>query len=366
MSGIFLSYRRNDAAGHAGRLYDRLSAHFGPDRVFRDLDSLSYGTQFLPTIREAVGSCDSLVAVIGREWLTATSSRGERRLDDPRDFVRLEVAAALERGIPVIPVLVEGAEMPTEADLPVPLVRLCQYNGLDLSDARWDFDVGRLVSALGRWTPAVATRQAPAPEADPARQYPTDPGKPPRPAPAPAPPTLRSSAPAARAARAPRASGAPAVSARVLLVIVGGICVLGLLGLSATMLLGRGGGGGERTRRVNVAGTQPWTDSGLDLRAGDRVHITATGTVFHNLPTASSAGPDGAPDPNLRQFNVLADANHAGLLGRLGESGDPFQVGSDSTFAAPTAGRLYLGVNDRGVDNNSGAFVATVEVVGEG
>lgn len=352
-----MSYRRNDAAGHAGRLYDRLSLHFGTDRVFRDLDSLVYGTQFLEAIRQAVSTCDSLVAVIGREWLSVSKPGGGRRLDEARDFVRLEVAAALERGIPVIPVLVEGAAMPDEADLPLPLVRLCQYNGLELSDSRWDFDVGRLITALEQWTPrAPASPLAgPGPTLGPAPSPPASPLPP-------APPTTD--------------GGSSPISRRaLLLIVVGVVTALGLLGLA---LLGGGAdpggggadpGGGDRSpeasperRVVTVAGTQQWTDSGIDVTVGDRIQVTATGTVFHN--GSSSAGPDGAPDPGLRAFNILKDADHAGLLGRVGETGASFHLGGQATLTVPAAGRLYLGINDVGVDNNSGAYTATVEVDG--
>ena len=351
MGGIFMSYRRNDAAGHAGRLYDRLSLHFGTDRVFRDLDSLVYGTQFLEAIRQAVSTCDSLVAVIGREWLSVSKPGGGRRLDDPRDFVRLEVAAALERGIPVIPVLVEGAAMPDEADLPLPLVRLCQYNGLELSDSRWDFDVGRLITALEQWTPRAPASPLPVPDPT-VGPAPSPPVAPPH---APAPPTTE--------------GGSSAISRRALLLIgVGVVAVVGLLGVA---LLGGGAdpGGGDRSpgpsperRVVTVAGTQQWTDSGIDVTVGDRIQVTATGTVFHN--GSSNTGPDGAPDPGLRAFNILKDADHAGLLGRVGETGTSFHVGGRATLTVPATGRLYLGINDVGVDNNSGAYTATVEVDG--
>jgi len=141
--------------------------------------------------------------------------------------------------------------------------------------------------------------------------------------------------------------------------------VLAVLGL---VLLGGGDdpGGGDTSperRMVTVAGTQRWTDSGFDVTAGDRVHVTATGTVFHN--GSSSAGPDGVPDPGLRAFNVLKDADHAGLLGRIGETGAAFHLGGRATLTAPATGRLYLGVNDQGVENNGGAYEVTVEVGGE-
>src|ERR1043165_3354644 len=108
-SGIFISYRRNDSAGYAGRLFDGLSAHFGEDQIFMDIDYIEPGEDFVQAIETAVGSCEILIALIGPSWLTIENVTG-RRLDNPNDFVRLEIVAALARGIRVIPVLVQGAQ----------------------------------------------------------------------------------------------------------------------------------------------------------------------------------------------------------------------------------------------------------------
>ena len=95
MSGIFISYRRDDSSGHAGRLYDHLSAHFGPDKLFMDVDTIEPGMDFVEVIEQAVGSCEVLIEVIGNEWLDAIDDAGRRRLDKPEDYVRLEIKAAL-------------------------------------------------------------------------------------------------------------------------------------------------------------------------------------------------------------------------------------------------------------------------------
>src|SRR5690349_7388558 len=108
---IFLSYRRKDAAGHAGRLRDRLAAQYGQDRVFQDIDSIKPGADFAKNITNAVGSCHVLLALIGDEWLKS-KDKGHRRLDNPNDYVRLEIEAALNRNILVIPILLDGATMP--------------------------------------------------------------------------------------------------------------------------------------------------------------------------------------------------------------------------------------------------------------
>jgi hypothetical protein len=145
---IFLSYRRGDTAGYAGRLADGLAERFGAPQIFRDVDSIPAGTDFVEAMQAAVAGCDVLVAVIGREWLTATDAAGKRRLDDPEDFVRLEIAAALDHDIRVLPVLVEGAVMPPAKLLPPPLAPLSHQNALEVSDSRWDYDLGRLVQAI--------------------------------------------------------------------------------------------------------------------------------------------------------------------------------------------------------------------------
>jgi TIR domain len=112
MAQIFISYRRQETRHLAGRLYDRLADRFGEDRIFMDVDSIEPGVDFSDAIQQAIGSSDVLLALIGPDWLTATDQDGRRRLDDPDDIVRLEVEAALECGVRVIPVLAEGATMP--------------------------------------------------------------------------------------------------------------------------------------------------------------------------------------------------------------------------------------------------------------
>jgi hypothetical protein len=119
-ANIFINYRREDAAGHAGRLFDSLGNHFA-GRLFMDVDTLEAGVDFVEAIEQAVGSCEALIVVIGREWLTVKDKAGRRRLDDPADFVRLEVESALARRIRVIPVLVQDAPMPGAEELPASL-----------------------------------------------------------------------------------------------------------------------------------------------------------------------------------------------------------------------------------------------------
>ncbi len=148
MSGVFISYRREDCPGHAGRLYGRLAEHLGPERVFMDVNSIEPGVDFSERLEEAVGACGLLIALIGSGWLDARDEAGRRRLDDPEDFVHQELAAALARsGLRVIPVLVEGATMPRAEELPDDLKALARRNTRELSHARWDYDAGRLIDA---------------------------------------------------------------------------------------------------------------------------------------------------------------------------------------------------------------------------
>jgi hypothetical protein len=148
MSAIFISYRRDDTEGQAGRLFDELAEHFGHDAVFMDVAALTPGHDFRRAIDEHVATCGVLLAIIGRQWLSLRDEAGGRRIDDPLDFVRLEVASALRRDIPVVPVLVQGAHMPRAAELPEDLQPLVYRNAVSVSHAMWESDVQVLVKAL--------------------------------------------------------------------------------------------------------------------------------------------------------------------------------------------------------------------------
>ena len=146
---IFISYRREETAYPAGWLFDRLVHHFD-GQVFKDVDSIQPGDDFVDVITTAVASCDVLLALIGVEWLTITDAHGRRRLDNPDDFVRLEIEAALTRGVRVIPILINGARMPHADELPDSLAKLVRRQALELSPARFDFDISRLFRVLDR------------------------------------------------------------------------------------------------------------------------------------------------------------------------------------------------------------------------
>ena len=150
MEGIFISYRREESAGHAGRIYDRLRERFGRDRVFMDVSAIEPGVDFVEAIDRAVGSCAVLLVIIGQRWLDCTDSGGRRRLDDPRDFIRLEVGTALRRNIRVVPVLVQDAAMPTDGELPDDLKLLARRNAFEINDSHWDSNMAQLEETLGR------------------------------------------------------------------------------------------------------------------------------------------------------------------------------------------------------------------------
>ena len=166
MSGIFISYRRQDSAAHAGRLYDRLAAHFGAERVFMDVDDLSPGEDFAAQIESRVASCDAMVVVIGRNWLTARNDEGKLRLSDPNDFVGLEVAAALRRRVLVIPVLVGGAAMPKPENFRADLKSLAGRNALHIEDRDFQRDTDGLIAALEKRLEASTPAAKAAREAD--------------------------------------------------------------------------------------------------------------------------------------------------------------------------------------------------------
>ena len=147
MARIFLSYRRDDDAGFAGRLADALEKEFGAGSVFRDVDDIRPGEDFIQAIESHLRQVGAVLVMIGPSWL-ATGSDGQRRLDDAGDFVRQEIQAALASGKPLIPLLVGGANMPAEADLPDAIAGLARRQAVVLSDSNWRGDVERLVASL--------------------------------------------------------------------------------------------------------------------------------------------------------------------------------------------------------------------------
>lgn len=147
MRGTFLSYRRSDTAGHVGRLHDHLAARFGAERVFIDMGDITAGEDFTRALEREVARADVVLVVIGNGWLAA-SEGGRRRLDDPGDHHRREIEAAIAQGKRIVPVLVEGARMPRDTELPEPLRALARCQAVELRDARWTDDVAALARAV--------------------------------------------------------------------------------------------------------------------------------------------------------------------------------------------------------------------------
>jgi TIR domain-containing protein len=145
---IFISYRRDDSEGEAGRLFDDLVRAYGDDSVFMDVTGIQPGLDFRKAIDANVASCGVLLAMIGPTWTSIADPSGNRRLDDPNDFVRLEIASALSRSVPVIPVLVHAAKMPRLDQLPDDLKDLSYRNSVEITHARWNSDVALLIGAL--------------------------------------------------------------------------------------------------------------------------------------------------------------------------------------------------------------------------
>lgn len=149
MQGIFVSYRRLDSQSAAGRLADHLREHLPRVPLFRDVETIEPGVDFVEAINRALQSCGILLAVIGPRWVSLTDANGRRRLDDPNDYTRLEIVTALQRNnVRVIPVLVEGAQMPDAGQLPEDLQPLCRRNAIELTDKRWEYDVTQLCDTL--------------------------------------------------------------------------------------------------------------------------------------------------------------------------------------------------------------------------
>jgi formylglycine-generating enzyme required for sulfatase activity len=149
MSKILISYRRKDSEDVTGRIYDRLTQQFGRESVFKDVDSIPFGVDFRKHLDEEVGKCQAFLAIIGRDWINTCDNMGHLRLEDPKDFVRIEIESALKRGIAVIPILVTGASIPSADQLPVSMQDLAYRNGITVrADPDFHRDMDRLIEYL--------------------------------------------------------------------------------------------------------------------------------------------------------------------------------------------------------------------------
>lgn len=148
MKKAFISYRRQESEGYVRALYDRLSQHFGEQYIFMDVDDIKLGLDFVDVLDSNLKDCAVLLVVIGREWLDIEDKHGKRRLDNPNDFVRLEVEIAIRRKIPLIPILVHGAVMPAEEQLPDELKPLIRRQALVLTSSSYDYEVTKLLKTM--------------------------------------------------------------------------------------------------------------------------------------------------------------------------------------------------------------------------
>jgi hypothetical protein len=152
---VFLCYRRQDTQGHTGRLRDRLVSVYGKDAVFMDVDDVPHGIDFVEYIEGVLTGCAVMVVMIGQSWATIADRKGRRRLDQPNDLLRGEIAAALRGKIPVIPVLVEDASMPDAEDVPEDIQGLTRRTTVELTHRRWEADVQQVVKVIEKFMEAA-------------------------------------------------------------------------------------------------------------------------------------------------------------------------------------------------------------------
>jgi hypothetical protein len=162
MAGIFISYRREDTSGEASHLAADLTSELGRRHVFIDIDTIGPGVDYAQSIDGALTAADVVLVLIGDRWLSVTNAEGQRRLDAEGDIHVLEIEKALARDdVRVVPVLVEGAAMPTEAQLPPRIASLARRNALELTGRRWRYDVGQILGLVDRSGLVAAVRRAP-------------------------------------------------------------------------------------------------------------------------------------------------------------------------------------------------------------
>jgi hypothetical protein len=145
---IFLCYRRKDTQWFAGRIYDSLVSKYGHEQVFRDIDSTQSGVRYPAVIESRVNQSSVMIVLIGASWSSSKDDTGQRRLDSPKDLVRQEIETALKHNIPIIPVLMEGAHMPSEDELPPSIADLAEFETAEVTDRRWEYDVRQLIQAI--------------------------------------------------------------------------------------------------------------------------------------------------------------------------------------------------------------------------
>ncbi|MGH9277420.1 MAG: toll/interleukin-1 receptor domain-containing protein [Acidimicrobiales bacterium] len=365
---IVISYRRRESAGHAGHLHADLVRRFGEGRVFLDIDSIEPGLNFRKVIEDAIVGSDVLIALIGRDWTTTTDADGVRKLDKLDDPLRFEVELAMRSAVRVVPVLVQGAEMPAPNRVPPSLAEFCELHAIEITDRRWGEDVDALERVLDKIAREKADRLA-APdtatiEAEHERQAAAERDAARRREEAVFQQTLRERLEEARLRQRDLEQQLENERRKRWLIPVGVLGAIATVALGAVLvaaLVSRTGGGSvEKT--VQVPGRAMWTDTGITLAQGDRVTIAASGTIdTHQPDPARSSGPEGKAGETNVAANIVQGFGHGGLIGRIGD-GQPRGIGRSVEFTADTGGRLYLGINDWNFETNAGAFTVMVTV----
>jgi hypothetical protein len=311
--GVFICYRREDTAGFAGRIYDRLRSTLGRESVFIDVDNIPAGRDFVEVLSVRVGRCDALIALIGKNWLVSADTDNNRRLDDPNDFVRIEIEAALERNVPVIPVLVDGAAMPQANDPPETLKKLARRQGIEISHNRFDSDAERLTDALAR-----IDGETPA----------------------------HPSASASISAALPMAAAKPAASVRWLLPTV---ATLGVIAGAGGFIYEQRGAHEERPQHEERA--KPTSDVLKTLPPPQTTIALKTAAPAPSaVPLPDSASNAAAPAPPLDiASNVAAPAPNSAPIeppaGKIADSA-PAKIGKADTLDAPAGPPQWMNFED--------------------
>jgi hypothetical protein len=344
---VFMSYRRVDNPFLAGRLKDELGRVFGDENVFYDVDSIRAGSDFREVIRETLASVDAVIALVGSDWDAA-------RLVASNDPVRTELREALKKKKLLIPVLVGNTVMPAPEQLPDDLRTFAFLNAVRVRpDPDFENDAQHLIREITGGVAGVGATGGEDATGEGAGGHTVEEG---------------AGGETIDTGKEDRGGLLAWFTGKRLVFIGAGLVAAIVLAIVLGSLDDNKNNGGSasptslptpRTAPVVVDGATAWTDTGFDVAPGDRIQVQATGLVFHDRD--HSIGPDG--ERGLVGFDgPLGSDHHSGLIGRISDTGAPFLVGERVDRTAEQAGRLFLGINDVGLDNNSGAFDATVMV----
>src|SRR6478609_4648925 len=147
-SKIFINYRREDTSGYSGRIFDSLSNEFGEDNIFIDVTKINTGTDYTVVITQALDKCNYFLILIGNTWLSCKDNSGNRRIDNPDDFVRKEISLAITKKIKIIPVLLEETSMPLAKEVPAGIQEMCKWQAIEIADSRWKYDTDKLIKSI--------------------------------------------------------------------------------------------------------------------------------------------------------------------------------------------------------------------------